>query len=42
MDVKLLHQGSNGGTAVLYFTGWSAPTLLRWRWSYRRSGPYSL
>lgn len=28
MDVKLLHQGSDGGTAVLYFTGWSAPHSL--------------
>lgn len=28
MDVKLLHQGSNGRTAVLYFTGWSVPHSL--------------
>ena len=28
MDVKLLHQGSDGGTAILFFTGWSAPHSL--------------
>ena len=31
MDVKLLHQGSDGGTTVLYFTGWSAPHSLAQR-----------
>lgn len=28
MDVKLLHQGSNEGTAILFFSGWSAPHSL--------------
>ena len=28
MDVKLLHHGSDGGTAVLYFMGWSEPHSL--------------